>query len=162
MTIVISNYFLIISLIVIIIFYHSFYYRPERIVSECDMFTLSEYENEFRYNYSIMLKNYGLNEMKFYGLPYFGYINNYETHTFQGLADHIYPIANLSKVKCGDIIFIKGDYVNKFFNATHPNIPNPYILMSHNSPHSMGEPHQLKFLDDTKVIAWFAKNAVGK
>uniref|UniRef100_A0A914QDS5 Exostosin GT47 domain-containing protein n=1 Tax=Panagrolaimus davidi TaxID=227884 RepID=A0A914QDS5_9BILA len=26
----------------------------------------------------------------------------------------------------------------------------------------MGEPHQLKYLDDTKIIRWFAKNAGGK
>lgn len=61
---------------------------------------------------------------------------------------------NISK---NEIIFLKTDFLKDFFNNIHPYIKYPYILITHNSDY--GAPYKYeKFLDDPKIIAWFAQN----
>ena len=57
----------------------------------------------------------------------------------------------------GSVIFVKTDYTGHFFQYFHPQIQHRYILITHNSdygaPRSWGE-----YLEDPKLIAWFAMN----
>lgn len=92
--------------------------------------------------------------------------------TFRAIANHIIDETNLkfnpSSVKNGDIIFLKTDYVPLFFPLLHRQITNKYILITHNSdcsPLSLNTIHnpqtELRFaeyLDDPKLIFWFAQN----
>ena len=47
---------------------------------------------------------------------------------------------------------------DKFFNNYHSRINNKYILLTHNSDYDQPWPHHLKYLDDPKIIHWFAQN----
>ena len=77
-----------------------------------------------------------------------------------------------TKVKQDDIIFLYPHYLDIFFSKIHPHIEEPYILITHNSDHSiprydsntpnMGSGDYSSYLDDDKLIAWFSKNATGK
>lgn len=82
-------------------------------------------------------------------------------NAFRAHADFIIDEVHLpfspSKVKEGDIIFVKTDYLSRFFYHLHPLIPAPYILITHNSPLSIPGPFA-PFLDDEKLLAWFGCN----
>ena len=61
------------------------------------------------------------------------------------------------KVRPGDVIFVKTDFLSAFFQKVHPHIVNKYILVSHNSdfsaPANFGS-----YLNDTNLAYWFAQN----
>lgn len=92
--------------------------------------------------------------------------------TFRAIADHIIDETKQSfhpaNVKYGDIIFLKTDYVADFFSKFHALIPHQYILITHNSDFSpiyhTAHSHPWKgldfsrYLDDSKLIVWFAQN----
>ena len=91
--------------------------------------------------------------------------------TFRAIADHIIDETNIpfdpKKVKSRDIIFLKTDLAIQFFKTLHPQIPNQYILITHNSDLSPiflaaydHPPKQTleKYLNDPKLIVWFAQN----
>tara|TARA_B100000575_G_scaffold294424_1_gene310265 strand:- start:5762 stop:6655 length:894 start_codon:yes stop_codon:yes gene_type:complete len=59
-----------------------------------------------------------------------------------------------NKVKKGDILFLKTELKNIFFNHYHPKIKEPYKLITHNSDLPV-ENDDLKYLDE-KIIHWFA------
>lgn len=84
--------------------------------------------------------------------------------TFRNCANHILDerAKNLipQHVKSHDIIFVKTDYIEEFFNCYHPQIAHPYILITHNSDY--GIPGNCKkYLNDNKLIAWFGQNVDG-
>jgi hypothetical protein len=60
-----------------------------------------------------------------------------------------------------DIIFVKTDLLNLFFNHYHPQIKTQYILITHNSDIPIPNNYTGKYspyLDDDKLIAWFGQN----
>lgn len=57
-------------------------------------------------------------------------------------------------------VFVKSDYIERFFAKIHPKISSPYILISHNSDGAMPG-NCTQFLDDEKLIAWFGQNYDG-
>ena len=59
-----------------------------------------------------------------------------------------------NKVKKGDILFLKTELKDIFFNHYHPKIKEPYKLITHNSDLPV-ENDDLKNLDE-KIIHWFA------
>jgi len=64
---------------------------------------------------------------------------------------------DLHKFKDGSTIFVKTDFLKKFFSGFHPRIKGRYILVTHNS--DFGIPGKFaKYLDDPKLIAWFGQN----
>lgn len=78
--------------------------------------------------------------------------------SFRAIADHIYDETTRSlnprTVKKGDVIFLKTDYMQEFFNQIHPQIPHKYILITHNSDY--GAPGNFSlYLDDEKLALWF-------
>lgn len=92
--------------------------------------------------------------------------------TFRAIANHIIDETNQpfnpSVVKAYDIVFLKTDYAMRFFTQYHDFIPNPYILITHNSDMSpifltaYDHPSQgisfESYLNDEKLVAWFAQN----
>jgi hypothetical protein len=92
--------------------------------------------------------------------------------TFRAIADHIIDETeepfNPKDVKPYDIIFLKTDFVAKFFGITHRAITVPYILITHNSDLSpiylkaVDHPwlgyDMSKYLNDKKLVVWFAQN----
>jgi len=87
--------------------------------------------------------------------------------TFRHYVDHIFDETTASfdptKVKAGDLIFVKTDweYLDLFFTQYHPSIAHSYILLTHNSDHSAPGPFT-SYLNDSKVLAWFAQNLEGE
>lgn len=84
--------------------------------------------------------------------------------TFRAHCDFLYDETSRSfkpsKVKNGDVIFVKSDYISDFFHEKHPKIKSRYIIVSHNSDD--GFPGGCaRFLDDHKIIAWFGQNIDG-
>ncbi len=83
--------------------------------------------------------------------------------TFRAYADHVLDETtsgfNPGDVKLGDIVFVKTDweYLEDFFSNYHPQITVPYILLTHNSDHGAPGPFK-SYLDDPKILAWFAQN----
>jgi hypothetical protein len=63
------------------------------------------------------------------------------------------------KVKKSDVIFVKTDLLNTFFETMHPYIPEPYVLITHNSDHGISSKF-IPYLNSTKLIAWFSENAL--
>lgn len=60
-------------------------------------------------------------------------------------------------IKDGDIIYVNTPYLSYFFNEIHPYIFNKYILVSHGGDDSVPG-QKAAFLNDDKIIAWFAVN----
>lgn len=84
--------------------------------------------------------------------------------SFRAYCDHIFDETgcnfNPRNVKDGATIFVKGDYLGEFFKNMHPQIPNRYILVSHNSDFDIPGIFA-SFLDDSKLIGWFGQNVLG-
>lgn len=84
--------------------------------------------------------------------------------TFRSEADFIYDETSTSfdpaLVKAQDVIFVKGDMVESFFESKHSEIENPYILITHNSDESLPGKFA-SYLDDSKIIVWFSQNVDG-
>ncbi len=92
--------------------------------------------------------------------------------SFRGIANYIFDETNQTfkakQIKKNDIIFVKTDYIPHFFNHIHPTIQHPYILITHNSDlspiylaahdHPKGKYDFSQYLDDQKILAWFAQN----
>lgn len=81
--------------------------------------------------------------------------------TFRAYADHIIDETgvafNLERVKKGDVIFVKTDFLAFFFSEIHPRLMHPYILITHNSDYAVPQ-HFGHYLDDPKLFAWFGQN----
>ena len=84
--------------------------------------------------------------------------------TVRQYCDHILdPINKLdpATVKAGDTIFVLVDFLDYFFTEFHPNIQNPYILVTHHfygSSDNSSPGIFASYLDDSKLIAWFTHN----
>lgn len=66
-----------------------------------------------------------------------------------------------NKVQYGDTIFVKTEFLQEFFNTIHPQIANPYVLVTHNSDSSVPGKFA-KMLDDPKILSWHGQNVEGK
>lgn len=69
--------------------------------------------------------------------------------TSQSIAPH--------DVRAGSVIFVKSDYLAQFFTQVHPQISDPYILISHNSDYSAPASFR-NYLNDTQLKFWYAQN----
>ncbi len=79
--------------------------------------------------------------------------------SFRKMANHIFDETTGFKpeeVKEGDVIFLKSDSINIYFNYFHSQINNRYILITHNSDFIIEEKHRKLF--DNKIIHWFGQN----
>jgi hypothetical protein len=80
--------------------------------------------------------------------------------TFRAYCDFAYDeitTFNPALVKHGDRVFINGDLLANYFKLIHPRIRSKYILICHNTDHSI--PRELRvFLDDEKLLAFFTQN----
>ncbi len=82
--------------------------------------------------------------------------------SFRVLADHIFD--NLlridpASVQCGDIVFVQTDYLDQFANEYLDNIHESFILVSHNSDHTVDDRFDL-LLRSQKIYHWFAQNSL--
>jgi len=98
--------------------------------------------------------------------PYNRHPNNYcvSGDSFRSYCDFAYDELDRSldpsSVKPGNVIFVKTDFLGEFFQKIHPKINSKYIIVSHNSDY--GAPGNFKaYLDDEKLVAWFAQNVDG-
>ncbi|GBG00400.1 hypothetical protein Rsub_13337 [Raphidocelis subcapitata] len=64
---------------------------------------------------------------------------------------------NPGAVAAGDVVFLKTDYLDRFFVRLHPAITTPYILITHNSDYPAPGAHRAR-LDDPQLAVWFAQN----
>ena len=80
--------------------------------------------------------------------------------TFRCMADHVYDetkMDNLNAVQYGEIVFVKGDILGKFFDNLFKSIKNPFVLVTHNSDQPVTEAYR-KYLNDTRLLHWYASN----
>jgi hypothetical protein len=66
---------------------------------------------------------------------------------------------NPADVKNGSKIFVKTDYLLFFFTKYHSLINANYILVSHNNDSLIVSEELQGYLNDKKILAWFAQNA---
>lgn len=83
--------------------------------------------------------------------------------TFRAFCDFIYDETGSNvipeAVGYGDAIFVKTDMLDSFFEAIHPVIASPYVLVTHNG--DLHVPREFeKWLDDPKILMWYGQNAV--
>ncbi|HRN78487.1 MAG TPA: glycosyltransferase [Candidatus Dependentiae bacterium] len=83
--------------------------------------------------------------------------------TIRALCDHIYDETKIpfdpAAVQDGDIVFVNPNYLHSFFPSIHQQINARYILVTHNSTfHAPGSYES--YLNDPKLVAWFAKNTM--
>ena len=79
--------------------------------------------------------------------------------SFRKMANHIFDETTGFKpeeVKEGDVIFLKSDSINIFFNYFHGQINKRYVLVTHNSDFIIEDKHRVLF--DNKIIHWFSQN----
>ncbi len=62
------------------------------------------------------------------------------------------------KVGKGDIVFVANSIVKDFFEKVHPDISDPYVLITHNGDDNVNEDY-FRFID-SKIIRWFAQNVL--
>jgi len=81
---------------------------------------------------------------------------------FEKIADHVYkPHAFIAeKVSCGDVIFVRGGLLDRFFSEAEQSISAPYILITHNSDLNITEARE-GYLARPRLYHWFAQNCVG-
>ncbi len=87
---------------------------------------------------------------------------NYITgHGFKRFADYVIEQEQLSfrpeRVKRGDSIFVKIDFVGYFFTKVFPQITQPIILITHNGDYS-APGHYAHYLEHPNLIRWFGQN----
>lgn len=78
---------------------------------------------------------------------------------FRSLAQHIHDDisdVNASKISDGDIVFVRGDMLKKFFEKIHSKINAKYILISQNADNNIHKEFD-KYINE-KVIHWFSQN----
>ena len=76
--------------------------------------------------------------------------------TFRSFADHVFDEVtklNPKNVKHGQVVFIKTDLLNVYFDKIHSLINCKYIILTHNSDAEIGN----KYID-SKIIRWYAQN----
>lgn len=81
-------------------------------------------------------------------------------NTFKSLANFIRDQKNTfnpSDVFDGAIIFVRAEYIDRFFKNFHPQINNRYILITHEGDASSPRLY-IKYLNDDKLIAWLGQN----
>ncbi len=79
--------------------------------------------------------------------------------TFRKNANHIFDetkVLNPQNIRNNDIVFLKSDLIDLFFNDFHKDIKSKYILLTHNSDLIIDEKY--KHLNDEKIIHWFSQN----
>ena len=77
--------------------------------------------------------------------------------TLRNYANHVYDETkklNPNDVKNNDIVFLKTDFLDSFFNTCHTKINSQYILITHNSDIPIEERDSI--YSDEKIIHWFA------
>jgi len=83
--------------------------------------------------------------------------------TIRAMCDFFYDETKIAfdpaEVQDGDIIFVNANYLRFFFPQIHPQINARYILVTHNSTFHAPGPYA-DYLDDPKLVAWFAKNTM--
>ncbi len=83
---------------------------------------------------------------------------------FRSFCDFAYDELTTSmdptQVQPGNAVFVKTDYATHFFEKVHPKILHPYVLVTHNSD-DVAPGVCAKYLDDPKLLAWFAQNYDG-
>lgn len=52
-------------------------------------------------------------------------------------------------------VFVKTDYIGDFFSKI--KLTEPFVMFTHNSDYTINEGY-LKYLDDSKILVWFAQN----
>jgi len=82
--------------------------------------------------------------------------------SFRSLARHVLDDESSfdpSKVERGDVIFVDGFDLPRFAESYLPRIREAFVLISHNDDRNIGADF-LALLEDQRLIAWFAQNAV--
>ena len=77
--------------------------------------------------------------------------------TFRAFADHIFDEVtklNPKNIKRGQVVFVKSDFLNLYFEKIHPLIDCKYIIVTHNSDSEIFDEYI-----DSKIIRWYAQNA---
>ena len=81
-------------------------------------------------------------------------------NAFKSLCRHVMDqsgVIDPMAVEEGDLIFVKGSHLYRFFLEVHPKIACRYVLFSHNYP--IETPGSFsRFVQDPKLIAWFGSN----
>src|SRR3990167_4868590 len=83
--------------------------------------------------------------------------------TFRKICQHRFDETDFPfdpyKIQPGDKVFItsKFEYMNLFFKEFYPKIQNPFILISGGTIATVPGIFK-KYLDDSKIIAWFSTN----
>ena len=84
-------------------------------------------------------------------------IRSFADHVFDETTDAADWAGRAASVKHGDIVFLKTDYMARFFGAVFPRAQHAFVLATHNS--DFGAPAEFSsFLDDPKLLAWYAIN----
>jgi hypothetical protein len=76
------------------------------------------------------------------------------------ILDEEYPDLSVEKITDRSTIFVGTHYLEVFFKNFHPLISANYILVSHNSDEAAPGDFSA-YLEDEKMIAWFAQNVEG-
>lgn len=76
------------------------------------------------------------------------------------ILDEEYPMMDVSNLPERSTLFVATHFLEVFFKLYHPLIKVKYILVSHNSDEAAPGAFA-PFLEDEKLIAWFAQNVEG-
>lgn len=81
--------------------------------------------------------------------------------TFRAVCDHILDEVvqeiDVDDIQPGEIIFLKEEVLQHFFDTIYPHIKHPFIIVSHNGDKNLPREYA-RYLDEDKIIAWFCVN----
>ena len=81
--------------------------------------------------------------------------------TFRRFCCHIFDETRIpldpQKILIGDTIFVNHQYLEEFFELIHPQIKNPYVLITHFKNWPCPGKYE-NYLNDPKIHAWFSAN----
>ena len=84
-------------------------------------------------------------------------IRSFADHVFDETEDAVNWTERAAGVQHGDIVFLKTDFMAKFFKEVFPRARHSFVLATHNSDASAPSVFA-SFLDDRKLLAWYAMN----
>ena len=107
----------------------------------------------FRLSYNFIFIHRFPKFMRFSSYPYL------TGDTLRKFSDHIYDETKTfspEKVAINDLVFVKSDMLDEYFNSVHKNINSQYRLLTHNSDENIDSKY-ISFKDD-KIQIWYAQN----
>ncbi|CAF0795343.1 unnamed protein product [Brachionus calyciflorus] len=147
-------YFACISILLILAMY---------VIHDLNITTLTTKQCFLVNNSALIFDQKSLNRFEFFKVKRTDSYPYVSGDTFRMISDYVLDniensLPNDFNLKQNAKIFLKTDYLDRFFNQYFPQIKSKIILISHNSDYPVSIRFK-QYLEDSRILAWFGQNA---